>query len=78
MMNKVYPCTQHIFGWFASGAGFKDFGFTMPVGVVAAADGVEHLMADGLAQDLTQWLGVAILAVTLFIKVYNFVKKNKK
>lgn len=55
-----------------------DLGVWLPAGVVAFVEAIERYMADGLAQDLTQWLAVGVLAFTLYAKIYNFKKKNKK
>ena len=78
MKNTIYQCAQHLFGWFSSGAGFLELGVWLPVGVVTFWEAAERYMADGLSQDLTQWLGVGVLAFTLYAKIYNFNKKNKK
>ena len=77
-MNKIIECTQHLSIWFASGAVFKDMGFTVPIGAVAFAETARFTFSNEVAQSTTLWLGALSISVTLFIKIWNFVRDNRK
>ena len=77
-MSKFVECINHVSVWCASGEVFKDMGFTIPVGVVAFVETAKFTFANEVAQSATIWLGALSILVTLFIKIWNFVRDNRK
>ena len=77
MIINIYEIAQHLLHWCSSGNVFRDWGFSLPMSAAVVNKAVEHAVSDGMAQETTQWLIAATVAVTLYIKIYNFIKKNK-
>ena len=78
MRHTFYEIATHLGQWIFAGTAWKDYGFTMPVGMLAVVEAAEHALTDGIAQDITQWGGATLIILTIFIKIWNFVKKTDK
>ena len=78
MKINIYDIAQHLLHWCSSGNVFRDWGFSIPFGAAVVNEGVERALADGMAQETTQWLIALTVAFTLFVKVFMFIKANVK